>query len=1523
MVLEAENEKGTLTSFFNKKQPPPPMDSNIKRDENPQEDEVIINDDQPALAERMEHTPLVEQPNVALDAAGNPLNAIQASKQPSNSKKRKGRLSILDTVTEEQAAALEVFYSSHPKRGSINNTNKAELASRIGLDTSKITTWIEHRRKKAKAEATASPTLPIQQQQQQPSAPPSAHLLPPTSVPPSTAVAPSLPAAGNYSIQILLEPSTEVKRTIVDASGTIITPAPALAAPHSISRQQIPEQQAPPPQQQPHHHQQQQPVHPHPPPAATATAVELPSGFPTSIDQIEQFKADFCIEIANLKTKGLSPPLISLDSDACLSVQPFTDVLLAKHVVGQRTPRSALIATLRPLFTIAVQTNTTAITDADGTDGGQQKQQASTVINTAVPEDLLLARLLDIATRRSYAPKSNNTNKGGKSRVLGGIGGAAASSSFSAPLTKDPLDDDSPDMLWQWELRDVKLLANKDTRSKAVAIKKRAAKVQERLCALQFALEVFGEYKPLPSDRNAGKAVRAFTNLAKTVSFESMENEMKNEESVVVAKQQETEEAAHQRALLKAKKEAEKERLRLEKEAEREKLRAEKEAEKERLRVEKEAEKERLRVEKEAEKEQSKQQKNAQKIVKQTGFKDTKQLERSKNKFMQFFGKALQAGAAITTTTTTDNNNNNNNNNNNDDDDDISQGQDGQQQQQQQQQPASPQSQGTGSASRPRLPKKKRTYQDLFLKPTPDTVFPQPTFSSLVDSMDSALFGSTSTDMVVDLTGGQEEEEEQGQQQQRKKEMMEVVPDERTVLQDWQSTVDQWKQNKRTAAQHKSTSIPLGLPPTWSRIPGSEGLQLASAAVNQHLDFGFHQSTIKTYRRKFLWFESDSKRPPFYGSFSKINKDIRPRHYWGRDDELDYEVMSDLEWEEEPDGSSLSEADSDEEDDEEAGLFGSGGSAAGELEDSEFIKPDGYLSEDEGVGLEEGDDDDDDGGGGSSGGNDVTMRMVDDNEAGTTISANMDTVGGMMQKKRIGLEMQMDRARKCHKPLFISRLPTTATTPPISELQHQQPQVQAASFIEGDVSLLEGICWEVLVPGAVIEMPPDPAQVAAAAAAVAAQAQASIAGAKLLNGSSLPVGTGTAQGATTITAATTTNNALGAGAVGGGGEGGGPTGTNTTKTTMERPEELVPSLLSILQSNPKRGGDKIIEEFIAAHQGRKIVKKWALTRLKEHAAYVKNQWQLNEKGLAFLGVLSSGAAGGDGIALQHQEQQPATAGPLVTAFLKSAPPTTATAPAGTPIKNDATNVGMNEQVPLSSWKNYWQRIVRSIEHNTDDDEDDDIGRGEECDIDMRVASAFAPREKLVNIIGDIPAFVVSALVGSLLQHPKGVVAESLSSIVDVLVGDGGGGGLNNSNGGDNVAATTTTTATTTITAPSQQQVFAQRTGPARVSLSGLCGEPFLMDALVRCLDVDACRQPALMMVKKLMLLEEVRNGVGGVGQLSKVVEKVQKEQSMMVSQGGGENNNNNNNGLDLGAAMSLANEVVDLAGSFGVLSSSP
>lgn len=196
------------------------------------------------------------------------------------------------------------------------------------------------------------------------------------------------------------------------------------------------------------------------------------------------------------------------------------------------------------------------------------------------------------------------------------------------------------------------------------------------------------------------------------------------------------------------------------------------------------------------------------------------------------------------------------------------------------------------------------------------------------------------------------------------------------------------------------------------------------------------------------------------------------------------------------------------------------------------------------------------------------------------------------------------------------------------------------------------------------------------------------------------------------------------------------------------------------------------------------------------------------------------------------------------------------------------------------------------------------GGGENSDVvDRTVSSAFAPREKLVSVIGDMPAFVVSALVVSLLQHPRGVVAESLSTIVDVLVGKGGD--LNTT-----IASTSTPAI---IVAPSQQQVFAHRTGPARVSLSGLCGEPLLMEALLRCLDVDACRQPALMMVKRLMMLEEVRNGVGGMGQLNKVVEKVQKQRIVSITQQGGP---------DLGGAdkiMQLATEVVDLAANLRIL----
>ncbi|CAH8387853.1 unnamed protein product [Eruca vesicaria subsp. sativa] len=96
---------------------------------------------------------------------------------------------------------------------------------------------------------------------------------------------------------------------------------------------------------------------------------------------------------------------------------------------------------------------------------------------------------------------------------------------------------------------------------------------------------------------------------------------------------------------------------------------------------------------------------------------------------------------------------------------------------------------------------------------------------------------------------------------------------------------------------------------------------------------------------KLLQFDK-SFRPGFYGIWPTQSQVVGPRCPLKKDPELDYEVDSDEEWEEEQAGESLSDCENDEEESLEEGC-----SKADEEDDSEddFMVPDGYLSEDEGV----------------------------------------------------------------------------------------------------------------------------------------------------------------------------------------------------------------------------------------------------------------------------------------------------------------------------------------------------------------------------------------------------------------------------------------------------------------------------------------------------------------------------------------------------------------------------------------------
>ncbi|KAJ6794028.1 chromatin assembly factor 1 subunit FSM [Iris pallida] len=104
--------------------------------------------------------------------------------------------------------------------------------------------------------------------------------------------------------------------------------------------------------------------------------------------------------------------------------------------------------------------------------------------------------------------------------------------------------------------------------------------------------------------------------------------------------------------------------------------------------------------------------------------------------------------------------------------------------------------------------------------------------------------------------------------------------------------------------------------------------------------------SIQIVHKKLLQFDK-SHRPAYYGIWPKKSSIIGPRCPFNKDPDLDYDVDSDEEWEEDEPGESLSDCDKDNEDE-------SLDEKISKVEDEDdieddFVVPDGYLSENEGV----------------------------------------------------------------------------------------------------------------------------------------------------------------------------------------------------------------------------------------------------------------------------------------------------------------------------------------------------------------------------------------------------------------------------------------------------------------------------------------------------------------------------------------------------------------------------------------------
>ncbi|CAD5124392.1 DgyrCDS12680 [Dimorphilus gyrociliatus] len=101
------------------------------------------------------------------------------------------------------------------------------------------------------------------------------------------------------------------------------------------------------------------------------------------------------------------------------------------------------------------------------------------------------------------------------------------------------------------------------------------------------------------------------------------------------------------------------------------------------------------------------------------------------------------------------------------------------------------------------------------------------------------------------------------------------------------------------------------------------------------------------WRKAKLFQFHENNRPAYYGTFKKKSIIVTARQPFGKDDNLDYTVDSDEEWEEEEPGESISHSEG--EDDDEKVEEGD------DDEDDGFFVPHGYLSDDEGCEEDEAD----------------------------------------------------------------------------------------------------------------------------------------------------------------------------------------------------------------------------------------------------------------------------------------------------------------------------------------------------------------------------------------------------------------------------------------------------------------------------------------------------------------------------------------------------------------------------------------
>jgi len=250
--------------------------------------------------------------------------------------------------------------------------------------------------------------------------------------------------------------------------------------------------------------------------------------------------------------------------------------------------------------------------------------------------------------------------------------------------------------------------------------------------------------------------------------------------------------------------------------------------------------------------------------------------------------------------------------------------------------------------------------------------------------------------------------------------------------------LEQWKVSLQTAQaemkrmKEECARKYLGLPPSWAQKPNA--LEAAEERMEELKGSGIKASAVRTWRRKFIWFPADSKRPPYYGSWSVQSSHVTGRNPLAQDQSMDYEVMSDIDWEEEPEGSSLSRGDS----------VSEIGNESMDEEDSFFVE-DGYLSQDEGVQFDEEEEED----------LEKAIDAIHIPESPNESNSSSRTAC------RCALAAILDKSKRSGKPFVLSRAGVSA------EANH-------GACFHGDSNLVPALEMEILLPGGLVEIPKDP-----------------------------------------------------------------------------------------------------------------------------------------------------------------------------------------------------------------------------------------------------------------------------------------------------------------------------------------------------------------------------------------------------------------------------------------------------------------